>query len=94
MLTIDSSVSQSDIPGLYNCAVQNTRGSNSEGLVIPGNGKLIPYMMYQILFSTTKKINYTVTIFEWIPDVNWAMVVNKVCGHSYVMMTFNMYSFF
>ena len=46
VLTIDSSVNPSDIPGLYNCAVQNTRGSSSEGLVIPGNGKLIPYMHY------------------------------------------------
>ena len=46
VLTIDPSVDQSDIPGLYNCAVANTRGSNSEGLVIPGKGKLIPYMHY------------------------------------------------
>ena len=44
VLTIDPSVSQSDIPGLYNCVVENTRGSDSEGLVIPGNGELIPYM--------------------------------------------------
>ena len=46
VLTIDPSVGQSDIPGIYDCAVQNTRGSDSEGLVIPGNGKLIPYMHY------------------------------------------------
>ena len=46
VLTIDPSVGQSDIPGLYNCAVENTRGSDSEGLVVPGNGKLIPYMHY------------------------------------------------
>ena len=46
VLTIDPSVGQSDIPGLYNCAVENTRGGGSEGLVIPGNGKLIPYMHY------------------------------------------------
>ena len=44
VLTIDSSVSQSDIPGLYSCTVENTRGSSSEGVVIPGNGKLIPYV--------------------------------------------------
>ena len=44
VLTIDPSVGQSDIPGLYNCVVENTRGSVSEGLVIPGNGELIPYM--------------------------------------------------
>ena len=41
-----------------------------------------------------QKCNYTVTTFEWIPDVNWAMVVSKLCGHSNVVMTFNMYSLF
>ena len=45
-LTIDPSVNLSDIPGLYYCTVENIRGNNSEGLVIPGNGKLIPYMHY------------------------------------------------
>ena len=29
VLTIDSSVSQSDIVGLYNCAVENARGRSS-----------------------------------------------------------------
>ena len=44
VLTIDSSVSQSDIPGLYSCTVENARGRSSEGVVIPGNGELIPYV--------------------------------------------------
>ena len=44
VLTIDSSVSQSDIPGLYYCIVENARGRSSRAVVIPGNGKLIPYV--------------------------------------------------
>ena len=41
VLTISQSVDQSDIPGLYSCAVENARGSDSEALVIPGRGELI-----------------------------------------------------
>ena len=44
VLTIDSSVGQSDIPGLYSCIVENVRGRSSVAVVIPGNGKLIPYV--------------------------------------------------
>ena len=44
VLTIDSSVSQSDIAGLYSCTVENARGSSSRAVVIPGNGELIPYV--------------------------------------------------
>ena len=44
VLTIDSSVDQSDIPGLYYCTVENVRGSSSVAVVIPGNGELIPYV--------------------------------------------------
>ena len=44
VLTIDSSVSQSDIPGLYNCTVENARERLSMTVVIPGNGELIPYV--------------------------------------------------
>ena len=44
VLTIDSSVGQSDIPGLYSCTVENVRGSSSEAVVIPGNGELLPYV--------------------------------------------------
>ena len=36
VLTIDSSVSQSDIVGTYNCTVENVRGEYSETLVVPG----------------------------------------------------------
>jgi len=42
VLTIDPSVGQSDIPGLYSCTVENARGRSSRAVVIPGNGKLIP----------------------------------------------------
>ena len=34
VLTIDSSVGQSDIVGTYNCTVENARGVSSETLVI------------------------------------------------------------
>ena len=36
VLTIDSSVSQSDIVGTYNCTVENARGETSETTVVPG----------------------------------------------------------
>ena len=34
VLTIDSSVSQSDIVGTYNCTVENVRGESSETVVV------------------------------------------------------------
>ena len=36
VLTIDPSVSQSDIVGTYNCTVENARGETSETVVVPG----------------------------------------------------------
>ena len=36
VLTIDSSVGQSDIVGTYNCTVENDRGVSSETVVVPG----------------------------------------------------------
>ena len=48
VLTIDPSVGQSDIAGLYSCTVENGRGGSSTTVVIPGNGELIPYM-YRLL---------------------------------------------
>jgi len=41
VLTIDPPVSQSDIPGLISCTVENARGSSSRTVVVPGNGELI-----------------------------------------------------
>ena len=35
VLTIDSSVVQSDIVGTYNCTVENDRGESSETVVVP-----------------------------------------------------------
>ena len=46
VLTIDSSVGQSDIVGLYECTVENTRGRSSLAWIVAGNGKLIPYKHY------------------------------------------------
>ena len=36
VLTINSSVGQSDIVGTYNCTVENDKGSSSETVVVPG----------------------------------------------------------
>ena len=37
MLTIDSSVGQSDIVGTYNCTVENARGESSKTVVVAGD---------------------------------------------------------
>ena len=39
VLTIDSSVGQSDIVGTYDCTVENARGRSSK-MVVVSNGKL------------------------------------------------------
>ena len=36
VLTINSSVGQSDIVGTYNCTVENVRGESSQTVVVPG----------------------------------------------------------
>ena len=36
VLTINSSVGQSDIVGTYNCTVENVRGESSKTVVVPG----------------------------------------------------------
>ena len=36
VLTIDPSVDQSDIVGIYNCTVSNTRGESSRIVVVTG----------------------------------------------------------
>ena len=36
VLTINSSVSQDDIVGIYNCTVENIRGGSSQTVVVPG----------------------------------------------------------
>ena len=41
VLTIDPSVGQNDIPGLYCCTVENARGRSSMTVVVSGNGELI-----------------------------------------------------
>ena len=44
VLTIDPSVAQSDIVGLYNCTVENNRGTSSVTRVVAGNGELSLYV--------------------------------------------------
>ena len=39
VLTIDSSVGQSDIGGTYNCTVENARGRSSMTVVVSSNGE-------------------------------------------------------
>ena len=48
VLTIDPSLSQSDIGGLYECTVENTRGRSSVTRIVAGNGELIPCMHYSL----------------------------------------------
>ena len=36
VITINSSVSQDDIVGTYNCTVENVRGESSDTVVVPG----------------------------------------------------------
>ena len=36
VLTVNSSVSQDDIVGTYNCTVGNDRGESSQTVVVPG----------------------------------------------------------
>ena len=51
VLTIDPSVSRSDLVGTYNCTVENARGESSMIVVIPGNGELIP--IYDAMYIIT-----------------------------------------
>ena len=51
VLTIDPSVSQSDLVGTYNCTVENDRGESSRIVVIPGNGELFP--IYDTMYIIT-----------------------------------------
>ena len=46
LLTIGSSVNQSDIVGTYSCTVENNRGRSSLTRVVAVNGELIPYMHF------------------------------------------------
>ena len=36
VLTIDQSLDQRNIAGIYNCTVENDRGGSSETVVVPG----------------------------------------------------------
>ena len=51
VLTIDPSVSLSDLVGTYNCTVENDRGESSRIVVIPGNGELFP--IYDTMYIIT-----------------------------------------
>ena len=44
VLTIDPSVGQSDMMGLYECTVENTRGRSSVTRIVGDSGELSPYM--------------------------------------------------
>ena len=53
VLTIGSSVSQRDIVGLYNCTVENNRGSSSWIWFVAGNGE---FSLYLYTICKTKMI--------------------------------------
>ena len=54
-LTIDSSVCQSDIAGIYYCTVDNARGRSSRIAVISGNGELIPICILTLFNPVHKR---------------------------------------
>ena len=49
VLTINSSVSQSDIVGTYNCTVENVRGKSSETVVVPGETRTLLFSIYSTI---------------------------------------------
>ena len=49
VLTINSSVSQDDIVGTYNCTVENIRGESSETVVVPGEARTLLFHIYAIV---------------------------------------------
>ena len=49
VLTINSSVSQSDIVGTYNCTVENARGESSETVVVPGETRTLLFSIYSTI---------------------------------------------
>ena len=53
VLTVDPSVSQSDIVGAYECTVENTRGRSSVTRIVADNGELM-----HALFVRTREIMY------------------------------------
>ena len=46
VLTIDPSVSWSNIVGTYNCTVENVRGESSETVVVPGETRKLLFHIY------------------------------------------------
>ena len=47
VLTINSSVAQSDIVGTYNCTVENDRGESSEAVIVPGEAcSIAPHILF------------------------------------------------
>ena len=46
VLTINSSVSQSDIVGTYNCTVENDRGESSETVDVPGETRSLLFSIH------------------------------------------------
>ena len=46
VLTINSSVDQSDIVGTYSCTVRNVKGESSEAVVVPGEAcSIVPHIL-------------------------------------------------
>ena len=46
VLTINSSLDQSDIVGTYSCTVRNVKGESSEAVVVPGETcSIVPHIL-------------------------------------------------
>ena len=62
VLTINSSVDQSNIAGIYYCTVENARGRSSGMAVIPGNGEYIP--IYTLIAKLCIQYMYLPTDYQ------------------------------
>ena len=79
VLTINSSVDQSNIAGIYYCTVENARGRSSGMAVIPGNGEYIP--IYTLIAKLCIQYMYLPTDYQCllpgtkVISVNWTIAV-------------------
>ena len=81
VLTIDSSVDQSDIPGLYCCTVENVRGSSSMTVVVSGDGELIKRYMYVscCYLHPIDKYSHPTACFAVVPIPDYILRHNCYC---------------
>ena len=75
VLTINSSVGQSDIVGTYNCTVANTRGESSETVVVPGETRTL---LFSIHVAVIYRGTYSLSVVKaWVGEIPRAPHVSK-----------------